>query len=295
MGDVDLTTLILVAICAAMLMSPAHRGFVRMVLSNYTAGKMARQILFLAIAIVPFAGGMLVISTNDLDNDTPVAFLVVCVALGNMAVAVWVLMEVEKLDRIRRQNERSSEFDATHDALTTLANRRLFEFAGAHEFARSQRLGSTLSLVMLDIDHFKNVNDKFGHQIGDRVLTTVGRLLSRTCREVDLVSRFGGEEFVALLPDTNLEGAVELAEKLRREVGLAVHHDAGGNPFSVTVSAGAVEKCPTDDNFEMILNRADTAMYAAKAAGRNRTCAAPGISVAGELRRNSRIATDHLN
>ena len=268
------TTLILIDICAALLILMAHRAVVRMVLSNYTAGKMARQILLAGI-IVPFAGGLLVVRMSDLTNDTPVALLVVCVALGNIAVTVRVLMEVEKLDRVRRQQERSSEFGATHDPLTTLANRRLFELVCTNEFARSRRFGTKLSLIMFDIDYFKSVNDKFGHQIGDQVLSSVGRALSHTCREVDVVSRYGGEEFVAMLPDTNQDGAFTCAEKMRCEVGSVIHHDATGNPFSVTVSAGVAEKRTTDANTEMIVKRADLAMYAAKAAGRNRTCRAP--------------------
>ena len=268
------TTLILLGLCAAILMSTAHRGVVSMVLSNFTAGKLARHIL-LAVVIIPFAGGMIVVHMNDLDNDVPIALLVVCVALGNIAVTVRVLMEVEKLDRVRRRQERSSEFEATHDPLTTLANRRFFEFACTNEFARSRRFGTTLSLIMFDIDHFKSVNDKFGHSIGDQVLSTVGRVISHTRREVDLVCRYGGEEFVALLPDTSQEGAFTCAEKLRCEVGSVIHHDAAGNPFSVTVSAGVAEKRLADANAEMTVRRADLALYSAKAAGRNRTCVAP--------------------
>jgi diguanylate cyclase (GGDEF)-like protein len=268
------TTLILIDICAALLMSVAHRAVVRMVLSNYTAGKMARQML-LAVIIIPFAGGLLVVRMSNLTNDVPVALLVVCVALGNIAVTVRVLMEVEKLDRVRRQRERSSEFEAAHDPLTTLANRRFFELACNNEFARSRRFGTKLSLIMFDIDHFKSVNDKFGHAIGDQVISSVGRVLSHTCREVDVVSRYGGEEFVALLPEISQDGAFTCAERLRCEVGSVIHHDVAGNAFSVTVSAGVAEKRTTDANTEMIVKRADLAMYAAKAAGRNRTCTAP--------------------
>ena len=268
------TTMILLGLCAAILMSTAHRGVVSMVLSNYTVGKLARHIL-LAIVIIPFAGGMIVVHMNDLDNDVPIALLVVCVALGNIAVTVRVLMEVEKLDRERRRQERSSEFEATHDPLTTLANRRFFELACTNEFARSRRFGTKLSLIMFDVDHFKSVNDKFGHSIGDQVLSSVGRVLSHTCREVDLVCRYGGEEFVALLPDTSQEGAITCTEKLRCEVGSVIHYDAAGNPFSVTVSAGVAEKRLADANTEMTVKRADMALYSAKAAGRDRTCAAP--------------------
>ena len=268
------TTLILITICAAMLMSTANRAIVRMILSNFTAGKMARQIL-LAVLIVPFAGGMLVVKLSNADNDGPVAWLVVCVALGNIAVAVRALMEVEALDKMRRKQERTTQFEVGHDPLTKLANRKLFDSAAMHEFARSRRFGATLSFVMFDVDRFKEINDKFGHQIGDQVLATVGRIFFNSRRESDVVGRYGGEEFVAFLPDTNLDGAVHWAEKLRTAIASAIFRDATDHPFSVTISAGVAVKSLIDNSFEVILNRADQAMYAAKAAGRNRTCTAP--------------------
>ena len=132
------TTAILIVICAAILMSTAHRAFVGMALNNYTAGRIARRLL-LAVMIIPFAGGMLVVRLSPLDNDAPIALLVVCVALANIAITFRAMIEVEKLDRKRRQNERISEFDATHDPLTGLANRRFFSSVATHEFARAQR------------------------------------------------------------------------------------------------------------------------------------------------------------
>jgi diguanylate cyclase (GGDEF)-like protein len=265
------TTLILLVVCIDILLSTAHRAIVRMVLNNYTAGRMARHLL-LVIMIIPFAGGMFVVRTSDLNDDVPVALLVVFVALGNAAVALRTLIEVEKLDRTRRQLERSARFEASHDQLTKLANRRFFESVATHEFARSQRCGSKLSILMFDIDHFKKVNDKFGHQFGDRVLAAVAHTLSRTCREMDLIGRYGGEEFVALLPGTNMDAALQCAERLRTAVNSESFQDEAGNFFSVTVSAGVAEKNSTDCKFEDVVNRADRAMYAAKAAGRNHTC-----------------------
>ncbi len=278
------TTAILIVICAAILMSTAHRAFVGMALNNYTAGRIARRLL-LAVMIIPFAGGMLVVRLSPLDNDAPIALLVVCVALANIAITFRAMIEVEKLDRKRRQNERISEFDATHDPLTGLANRRFFSSVATHEFARAQRFESKLSLVMFDIDYFKMVNDKFGHQTGDRVLVRISRLLSRTCRNVDVVGRYGGEEFVALLPETSVDGAFHWAEKLRSAVQSETIPDAVGNSFSVTISAGVAERSATDGKFEEVVRRADQAMYAAKAAGRNRTCVAPPVSPEGEIRR----------
>jgi len=270
------STVILLAACIAILLSKAHRSVVSMVLSNYTAGRMARHLIFAVLAI-PFGGGMLVARLNDLDNDAPVAVLVVSVALGNVAVMLRTLIEVEKLDRTRRRVERATEFEASHDPLTTLVNRRYFASVAKHAVARAKRFGSTLSVVMFDIDHFKKVNDSFGHQIGDHVLACVGHVFSRTHREGDVIGRYGGEEFVALLPDTNLSGAFQWAEKLRSAIGSEIIRDAAGNAFSITVSAGVVEKSATEDSFEQVVKRADHAMYAAKSAGRNCTCATPFV------------------
>lgn len=268
------TTLILIAICVAIVLSTAHQAFVSVALNNYTAGRLARHLL-LAVVAIPFAGGILVVRMSDFDNDIPVALLVVCVALGNMAVTFRAMLEIERLDKARRRHERISDFEATHDALTALANRRSFVLAATHEFARAQRFGSKLSLCMIDIDHFKEVNDQYGHQVGDQVLACVGRILPNSCRNVDVVGRYGGEEFVALLPETGLDGAFHWAETLRSAIKLETFHDAAGNSFSVTISVGVTEKTATDDKFEELIGRADEALYAAKAAGRNRTCTAP--------------------
>ena len=268
------TTLILLGVCIGILLSTAHRGFMSMALNNYTAGKIARRVI-LAILLVPYASGMLIVHLNsESENDRSVALLVVIVALGNAAVAVYTLFEVERLDRMRRGRERADRLGATHDPLTGLANRRLFEAIAGREFARSKRLGSKLCVVMIDVDHFKGLNDKFGHQVGDRVLARVGQVLSGFSRGADTVGRYGGEEFIALLPDTGVDGALDWSEKLRTAIASANISDKAGRIFVVTVSNGVAESIPTDDNFAPVVDRADQAMYAAKAAGRNRTCKA---------------------
>ncbi len=269
------TTLILLAVCIGMLLSTAHRGFVGMALNNFTAGKIARRAI-LAILLVPYAGGLLIVQLNsESADDRSLALLVVIAALGNASVATFTLFEVERLDRMRRRIERADKVLATHDPLTSLANRRLFEAIAAREFARSKRSGSKFSVVMIDIDRFKAVNDKFGHQVGDRVLARIGRVLSDSCRGADTVGRYGGEEFVALLPDTDVDGALKWSEKLRAAAAVASISDADGNSLAVTVSNGVAEGNPTDGNFAQVVGRADQALYAAKIAGRNQTCKAP--------------------
>jgi diguanylate cyclase (GGDEF)-like protein len=156
-----------------------------------------------------------------------------------------------------------------NDTLTGCLNRRGFDQALAREVARSSRAGSELSLVAIDVDHFKTVNDTFGHLGGDGVLREFGALLSQSARAGDMVARTGGEEFSILLPDTGHGGALQLAERLcdriRRHIFVA-----NGKPVAITVSVGVVSTRPNRDESGTNLKlRADEALYLAKNAGRN--------------------------
>jgi two-component system, cell cycle response regulator len=160
---------------------------------------------------------------------------------------------------------------ATTDVLTGLMNRRAFmDWA-----ARAQRRAASLGLVMLDVDHFKQINDKRGHATGDLVLAHLGRMLSRTLRDSDVVARWGGEEFVIALPDTPLAAALEVAEHVRVELARAVIVDSSGQPLPVTASLGVAELVP-DESVEHAVDRADRAMYTAKSSGRNRVAGVAG-------------------
>jgi diguanylate cyclase (GGDEF)-like protein len=157
-----------------------------------------------------------------------------------------------------------------NDSLTGCLNRRGFDQALTREVARSTRAGSDLSLLAIDLDNFKDVNDTFGHIAGDGVLREFGRLLSTAARGGDMAARTGGEEFSVVLPDTNKEGAENVANRLcdliREHVFLA-----NGKPVKITASIGVVSTRPgrgeSDTNLKL---RADEALYAAKHAGRNR-------------------------
>ncbi|PLX99885.1 MAG: diguanylate cyclase response regulator, partial [Desulfuromonas sp.] len=143
------------------------------------------------------------------------------------------------------------------------------------EFSRSQRMQTPLSLIMIDLDHFKRVNDTFGHQAGDRVLTTIGHLLADHVRPYDIAARYGGEEFSLLLPETEHKEAEMIAERLRNGIS-ALAYDGELSDFKSTASFG-VASCPSNSilSAEDLIREADEALYRAKDLGRNRVvCAA---------------------
>lgn len=168
------------------------------------------------------------------------------------------------------------EYLATRDGLTRLANRRVFEETLEREVARSYRRRVPLSLVVLDVDYFKHVNDTAGHQTGDAVLREIGRTLVRHTKDSDLAARYGGDEFVALLPDCTGVDALRVAERLRA----AVVRDVAAAP--VTVSAGAAETPANAGDGERLVAAADAALYAAKRDGRNRSVLSDRIAEPGE-------------
>lgn len=170
-----------------------------------------------------------------------------------------------------RQQAVAFERQAHEDPLTGLPNRRAFDEALARDFARSQRSGHPLSLLVLDIDHFKTVNDSWSHSVGDQVLREVARLLAASCRDSDLPARLGGEEFALLLNDTALDEAQRVCTRLQ---GLfhAQRNWAGIDNLRVTFSAGLVQLAADDRTPLLLFQRADKALYQAKSDGRDRIC-----------------------
>ncbi len=164
---------------------------------------------------------------------------------------------------------------AITDSLTGLRNRRHFLELAEHEFQRARRYRRPLSIIMLDIDRFKQVNDTYGHAIGDQILQSIAACCRETLRALDSPSRYGGEEFSLLLPENDLAGARHAAERLRLRVAEApIRTDRG--LVSVTISLGVAEITPDCPNLKTLLDRVDTALYAAKNAGRNRVETYPG-------------------
>jgi diguanylate cyclase (GGDEF)-like protein len=184
------------------------------------------------------------------------------------------LMKISYKSQEEIQIEEEAFRDAVTDPLTGVPNRRwLYEQSGP-VLAHAKRHASPLSLLMLDVDHFKKVNDRYGHAAGDDVLSAVGGLLQDSKRQDDLLGRYGGEEFVLVLQGAALANARTLAERLRGRVS-ALPIETGKGAVRITVSIGVAE-LRVDDTMESLLKRADEALYRAKEEGRDRVvCEAP--------------------
>ncbi len=161
---------------------------------------------------------------------------------------------------------------AITDDLTALFNRRYVMALAEQEFQRSRRFSRPLSAIMIDIDHFKNVNDTYGHAAGDQIIAEVGRRLHTGIRAIDIAGRYGGEEFVLVLPETALPGAGLLADRLRRGMAANPIPTVGG-VLSITISLGVATTEPGLTDVASLIANADSALYAAKQAGRNRVAA----------------------
>lgn len=182
---------------------------------------------------------------------------------GRIVGLAGILTDVTELIRIRRELEQA----ARTDELTGLFNRRaFFDFADIF-LVNARRHGRPLTILIIDIDHFKRINDLFGHPVGDRVLNEVAERMSSAIREVDRIARIGGEEFAVLLPETPLESALEIAGRIRLALQpIQLQCCAEVKP---TVSIGVATLHPQDQSIHSLYQRADAALYAAKAGGRD--------------------------
>jgi two-component system cell cycle response regulator len=269
-----------------------------------TAEQQAREALH-----VPATTSLFRIEDEDARGDTPaaepIAFdipfgltqlgkLVVAPNLGSEAesgaVAALVARELGGPLRMTALMDESQRL-ATTDPLTGLSNRRALANALRVEIAHARRHGSPLSIALLDVDHFKMVNDVHGHPAGDQVLAAIGQLLRRELRSPDVPARWGGEEFVVILRHTDAAGSVVASERIRKAIEELVVC-VGDTKIPITASIGATEFSPSD-TLELLVDRADRAMYRAKTGGRNRVELEPRPSL--EPAANGASLADHVS
>ncbi len=201
---------------------------------------------------------------RGLARVTMLSFLLLTLLMSLLVFWYW-----KRLARARDAMARM----AHTDFLTGLANRRAFVEAAKLELARARRYAAPVSVMMLDIDHFKAINDRFGHEVGDAVLRELAALALGELRAIDLMGRWGGEEFVVLLPETDATSALGAAERLRSAIEKSTLSGGNGSAgLKLTVSVGYAEAAAGNGGIDALLRRADDALYRAKNSGRNRVC-----------------------
>ncbi len=189
------------------------------------------------------------------------------VTLRNKTYLHSIIFDVTHRTSVQRRLEQA----ALHDPLTGMNNRRVIDTQGQRLFSAARRNGSPCSVIMIDIDHFKRINDRYGHPVGDLVLKSVAEEITGFARDADLTGRYGGEEFVVIAPDTDLSGGHRLATRIlsqirKKEMNILQHR------IQVTVSAGVAVTAPDDQEFNAVIERADFYLYQAKRRGRDRVC-----------------------
>lgn len=206
---------------------------------------------------------------QQLISFTVLCFL--CVLIGHMFF--YLFRQNFFYRRQAEQQQEELQYMATHDQLTGLYNRRFMENRLEEEFERATRYDRQLSVLMIDLDHFKQINDTYGHRAGDRVLEFVGELINHTLensvRRCDIGGRFGGEEFLLVLPETNLQGAQKVAKRIRETLAEEEFTSPEGESFSVTCSVGGASFGAEHESPETLVQEADSSLYEAKEAGRN--------------------------
>ncbi|MGX7705502.1 GGDEF domain-containing protein [Methylobacterium sp. Gmos1] len=237
------------------------------------SGRMRQGWMGLSALIVAFVVGYASFLWLCAATEVDGIHLVVSMILAAGGVFVLVVAHLSYATAFDIRRLAALERDVILDPLTGIFNRRYLDARLVEEVARSQRSGSSLSAVMIDIDHFKSINDRFGHQIGDVVIRKTAELVVRTCRTDDTVVRYGGEELMILAPGIAAREAEVLAESIRTAIA-RLPSLVDGHAVPVTVSAGVATWNPGEVAASLV-QRADNALYRAKRQGRNRVCLAP--------------------
>lgn len=276
-----ITAFVLGSVNALLTANAVHLSSATLILATLLAGAIVgggAAYLFAAATIAVTATSWLsarlysVGALARLDPQTGFVYLlsVSVAALATAAIIQSLSRQVQRtIDRLHSQAQRLATL-ANTDPLTKLANRRYLLQQLEREFARARRYHRPMSLLYIDLDGFKAVNDQFGHLFGDDVLRGAARALQGVLRSTDLLARIGGDEFAVLMPETTIEGARNAARKLRRALS-AYGEQLGAEVPPLTFCAGISQLDPEDENIEAILRRADDAQYLAKATGKDHT------------------------
>ena len=265
------TVLMLIPLCVATALSTVYHGFLRALFGTTRTSALARRHLAL-VMIAPYLLGLSIIDISP--DAAEISFLVLIVASSQTVglVVAFLALSFGNLERRSNALQRRAEMRARRDGLTGAMTRASFTRQARREIGQQRRSRSNVSLLFVDVDHFKCINDSYGHDIGDQVLKQIIRLLRSCLRQTDTVARWGGEEFVVLLPGTDLNGTLQIAETIRRRIERECF-DALVTGLHVTVSIGCVEMGGSAGLDELV-TRADRALYEAKHRGRNQTVAA---------------------
>ncbi len=270
MARVRLIIAVIASMTAALMLDRGYgfgvAGLVAIMLTGpYIAIDRRDLLITNAIALAAVVAVLLTAAPDTFDTIGTIVFMLLAIVVSSLLGRV-----IEASNRRAFALDLELHRDARTDALTGLQNRRSMEERGPLELKRANRLGKPISLVLCDLDHFKTINDKHGHDAGDLALQTVARVLRGALRETDVLGRWGGEEFMAVLVDTNARAAIEVAERMRKAVNAATF---AGLPGGATISAGVstAEKVRAPAAaWDLLVKEADQLLYQAKKEGRNR-------------------------
>ena len=269
LGQMSLTTGVMtIALAASIAAIHANRGVMRVLLGPYASGRNARMQLFLGILTPLVLGGLFMRVPDWLAGKSEVFPLIAVLTGFNIALIVVTAVLMERADHKRRQLERKMSDLALRDGLTKVFNRVMLERRFGRAVAQAEQSNATFSLLMIDLDRFKAINDLGGHELGDRVLHDVAQALRLEMRWDDTLARVGGEEFAVILPGANLVESYEVAKRLCaciEKVGV-MRND--GSVQRVTASIG-VAQWLIGESMQQIYARTDGALYEAKKSGRN--------------------------
>lgn len=267
------TNVLLLLTTLAWLAATPTLGLTRVATADTLGGTLARRLLLPTLLLPIALAFVFELLKSWLGLPEALAFVFMALLSGGAVAGLvwWVANLIDKLERQRRESE-LLRCDAGTDMLTGLANRRAFDGALAGLLHGQREHDAMFSLLMLDLDHFKNYNDEFGHVAGDQVLRVTGHLLGAAARPSDTAARYGGEEFVVLLPDTDEAGASEVAARI-----LDAFRSHAWPQRAVTISIGVAQSVRGDDARDL-LRRADVALYEAKHAGRDRVVTATAVA-----------------